>query len=85
MQRVTTKDGTSIAYERTGQGAALILVGGAMSDRLAAAPLASLLAQHYSVFAAVSDTGRANARRSAGSDRAGADRVLWPITGHLSK
>jgi pimeloyl-ACP methyl ester carboxylesterase len=51
MQRVTSKDGTSIAYERTGQGAALILVGGAMSDRLAAAPLASLLAQHYSVFA----------------------------------
>jgi pimeloyl-ACP methyl ester carboxylesterase len=51
MPRVTSKDGTSIAYERTGQGAALILVGGAMSDRLAAVPLAALLAPHYSVFA----------------------------------
>ncbi len=50
MGKVTSKDGTAIAFDQSGQGAALILVGGALSDRSAARPLAALLAPHFSVF-----------------------------------
>ena len=32
MDRVTSKDGTSIAYEHDGRGPAVILVGGAIDD-----------------------------------------------------
>ena len=51
MNRVVSKDGTPIAYDKTGQGPAVILVGGALSNRLAAAPLAALLSPHLTVFA----------------------------------
>jgi pimeloyl-ACP methyl ester carboxylesterase len=54
MQTVTSKDGTEIAFDKTGQGPALILVGGALDQRamesgtaqLAASPL---LTQHFTV------------------------------------
>jgi pimeloyl-ACP methyl ester carboxylesterase len=48
--QVTSKDGTRIAYEKAGQGPALILVGGALSDRSGGAELARLLAPHFSVY-----------------------------------
>jgi len=32
MERVTSKDGTAIAFERVGTGPALVLVGGAIDD-----------------------------------------------------
>jgi pimeloyl-ACP methyl ester carboxylesterase len=48
--QVTSKDGTRIAYEKAGQGPALILVGGALSDRSGGAELAKLLAPHFSVY-----------------------------------
>ena len=51
MQKVTSKDGTIIAFDKTGQGPAIILVGGALSDRSAAAPLTPLLSSRFSVFA----------------------------------
>lgn len=41
MDRVTSKDGTSIAYERDVRGPALILVGGAIVDGSENAPLLS--------------------------------------------
>lgn len=55
MKTVTSKDGTSIAFDQTGAGPTLILVGGAFEQRamdsetaqLAASPL---LAQHFSVI-----------------------------------
>jgi pimeloyl-ACP methyl ester carboxylesterase len=55
MKTVTSKDGTTIAFDRSGNGPALILVGGALEQRaldtetakLAALPL---LAQHFTVF-----------------------------------
>jgi pimeloyl-ACP methyl ester carboxylesterase len=47
---VTSKDGTSIAFDRAGDGPALILVGGALSDRSAWAPVAKLLAPRFTVF-----------------------------------
>jgi len=51
MQKVTSKDGTPIAYERSGDGPALILVGGALSDRTGVASLVPLLAGRLTVFA----------------------------------
>lgn len=48
---VTSKDGTSIAFDRSGTGPAVILVGGALSERSAWAPLAKLLAPHFTVVA----------------------------------
>src|SRR5688500_5184663 len=55
METVTSKDGTTIAFDRSGKGPALILVGGAFEHRamdsetarLAALPL---MAQHFTVF-----------------------------------
>jgi len=50
MDRVTSKDGTSIAYDRHGSGPAVILVGGAFVDRSENAPLATELAARFSVY-----------------------------------
>ena len=44
MKTVTSADGTTIAYEQSGNGPAAILVGGAMNDRHSAAELADMLA-----------------------------------------
>src|SRR3954451_7910104 len=50
MYRVTSKDGTSIAYDRSGEGPAVILVGGGIVDRSENAPLVPVLAKHFTVF-----------------------------------
>ena len=53
MEKVKSLDGTSIAFERVGQGPALVLIGGAFCDhraRAAGLPLAASLSQHFSVF-----------------------------------
>jgi pimeloyl-ACP methyl ester carboxylesterase len=50
MNRVTSKDGTLIAYDRQGSGPAVILVGGAFVDRSDNAPLATELAGRFTVF-----------------------------------
>ena len=49
MRKVISKDGTTIAFDRSGEGLPIILVGGALSNRTAAAPLAALLAPHWRV------------------------------------
>lgn len=52
MHTVTSKDGTRIAYDQTGQGPALILVGGAFSHRKfqGMVQLASLLSESFTVY-----------------------------------
>jgi pimeloyl-ACP methyl ester carboxylesterase len=50
MNRVTSKDGTSIAYERQGSGAAVILVGGGLVDRSENAPLGAVLAGRFTMY-----------------------------------
>jgi pimeloyl-ACP methyl ester carboxylesterase len=50
MYQVTSKDGTSIAYDRSGEGPAVILVGGGIVDRSENAPLAPVLATHFTVY-----------------------------------
>ena len=47
---VTSKDGTRIAYEKTGAGPALVIVAGALSDRSNATRLATLLSEHFTVL-----------------------------------
>ena len=49
---LTSKDGTTIAYERSGSGPALILIDGALCSRAfgPSAKLASMLAQHFTVY-----------------------------------
>ncbi|WP_247003422.1 alpha/beta fold hydrolase [Halosolutus gelatinilyticus] len=48
---VRSEDGTTIAFERTGAGDPILLVGGALTDRSASAPLAAHLAPQFSVYA----------------------------------
>ena len=50
MGKVYSKDGTSIAFEKLGEGPAVIIVGGILGDRSQQAPLAALLASHFTVF-----------------------------------
>ena len=47
---LTSKDGTAIVFDRTGQGPAVILVVGAFNDRATGAPLAQALEQHFTVY-----------------------------------
>jgi hypothetical protein len=48
--RVTSKDGTSIAYDRQGGGPAVILVGGGLDDGSENAPLVPALAERFTVY-----------------------------------
>ncbi|MGH2487046.1 MAG: alpha/beta fold hydrolase, partial [Ktedonobacterales bacterium] len=52
MPEVTSKDGTTIAYETSGAGPAVILVDGALCYRAFGPmrPLAELLAPHFTVY-----------------------------------
>ena len=50
MNTVRSKDGTTISFDRSGSGPALILIGGAMSNRGSSATVASLLAPRFTVY-----------------------------------
>ena len=50
MGTVTSKDGTRIAFDQSGEGPAIILVVGAFNDRATGAPLTRSLEQHFTVF-----------------------------------
>lgn len=50
MNRVTSNDGTAIAYDRQGSGPAIILVGGAFVDRSENAALAIELAKQFTAY-----------------------------------
>jgi pimeloyl-ACP methyl ester carboxylesterase len=47
---VRCSDGTEIAYDRVGAGAAVIVIGGAFNTRLSPYPLVTLLAERFTVF-----------------------------------
>ena len=51
MEKVRSKDGTSIAYDRLGIGPALILVTGAIAHRSDAASVATRLSHEFNVYA----------------------------------
>jgi pimeloyl-ACP methyl ester carboxylesterase len=50
MEAAKSADGTTIGFNRSGDGPALILVNGALSDAAAGIPLADLLAPKFTVF-----------------------------------
>jgi pimeloyl-ACP methyl ester carboxylesterase len=54
METVTSKDGTTIAFDKAGEGPALIVVGGALSVRSSSIPmikvLTDLLSKHFTVY-----------------------------------
>jgi pimeloyl-ACP methyl ester carboxylesterase len=50
MPQVTSKDGATIAFDQVGQGPAAVIVGGILGDRSQQAPLAQLLASHFTVY-----------------------------------
>jgi pimeloyl-ACP methyl ester carboxylesterase len=47
---VTSQDGVKIAFEKTGSGPAVVLVGGALSDRNGGKLLAARLGRHFTVY-----------------------------------
>ncbi len=51
MRTVISKDGTSIAFDQSGQGPAIILVSGATATRSAAESVAATLARQFTVIA----------------------------------
>jgi len=50
MDTVASRDGTQIAFDRSGQGPAFILVTGALATRAAAVTVAGKLARHFTVY-----------------------------------
>ena len=51
MEKAQSKDGTAIAFDQSGEGAPIVVVGGAARDRVAEAPLRELLASRFTVIA----------------------------------
>jgi pimeloyl-ACP methyl ester carboxylesterase len=51
MNKTTSRDGTTIAFERVGDGPAAVIVEGAFCTRMTSAPLAVLLAERFTVYA----------------------------------
>src|SRR5450830_1385227 len=49
-ETVQSADGTTIAYDQLGAGPALVIVGGALNTRQSPYPLATLLAERFTVF-----------------------------------
>jgi pimeloyl-ACP methyl ester carboxylesterase len=50
MEKVTSADGTGIAYDRAGEGPAIIFVVGAFNERSTCAPLAEALRSRFTVI-----------------------------------
>jgi pimeloyl-ACP methyl ester carboxylesterase len=50
MNTTRSRDGTTIAFDRSGEGPPIILVGGAFTVRSSDAPLAEQLERHFTVF-----------------------------------
>jgi Alpha/beta hydrolase family len=50
MNHVISADGTRIVYDRLGEGPAVLLIGAGPTDRSAEAPMAELMAEHFTVY-----------------------------------
>lgn len=46
----TSADGTRLAYDRTGDGPAVVLIGGSLANRYSTRPLSKLLADEFTVY-----------------------------------
>ena len=76
MDRVTSRDGTTIAFDRVGDGPPVILVCGAMCDRALMRPTAEGLARRFTVFNydrwGRGDSGGTTRRRSSARSKTSA-------------
>lgn len=50
MNKATSRDGTTIAFDRYGNGPPVVVVGGQLCDRALTRPTAKELAKHFTVF-----------------------------------
>jgi pimeloyl-ACP methyl ester carboxylesterase len=50
MHKVTSRDGTQIAFDRVGDGPAVVIIGSGPTDHWAAADVAAQLAAHFTVI-----------------------------------
>jgi pimeloyl-ACP methyl ester carboxylesterase len=50
MEQRVSRDGTKIAYDRSGRGPALVLVTGALCDRATGAPIAEAMSDRFTVY-----------------------------------
>ena len=50
MEKVSSTDGTEIAFEKLGSGPALIIVGGSLADHQFYLPLANELSSHFTIY-----------------------------------
>jgi pimeloyl-ACP methyl ester carboxylesterase len=50
VETIRSKDGTTIAFDRLGDGPPVIVVGGLLGDRALTRPTAEELATHFTVF-----------------------------------
>jgi pimeloyl-ACP methyl ester carboxylesterase len=50
MNKAISRDGTAIAFDRYGDGPAVVVVGGQLCDRALTRPTAEELAKHFTVF-----------------------------------
>jgi pimeloyl-ACP methyl ester carboxylesterase len=50
MEKRVSRDGTKIAYDRSGSGPALVLVTGAFCDRATGAPIAEAMSDRFTVY-----------------------------------
>lgn len=51
MERITSRDGTPIAYERSGNGLPLVLIHGAAADHTRWTPVLQELEKHFAIYA----------------------------------
>ncbi|MFM9918651.1 alpha/beta fold hydrolase [Lacisediminihabitans sp. H27-G8] len=75
-QFAASADGTPIAYDRVGEGPALVVVGGAFNTRLSPYPLVTLLAERFTVL---SYDRRGRGDSGAGTGDAGEDTVTREV------
>jgi alpha-beta hydrolase superfamily lysophospholipase len=50
VSSVISRDGTAIAFETSGQGSPVVVLGGVLGDRSQQAPLAAVLSEHFTVY-----------------------------------
>lgn len=50
VEKVTSSDGTAIAYEKSGSGPPVVVIGGGLNDKAMFAPFAHILSGSYTVF-----------------------------------
>ena len=81
METVASRDGTPIAFERSGKGPALVIVGGSLADHRYYAPLAYELAERFTVY----NFDRRGRGRSGDTEPYAAEREVEDVAALVSR